>query len=183
MTTAASRENIISALFPGSITDLTFDFELTYEFQTPWHKNIKDAFAILNCVNHPEFWLYFRKPEEWIQNWSEVSAYTDVGVLDFSLLTNYYDIPRQLWDANFPLSEQKNWFTPEFQWHQYDKAIECTGTGNPSTNATSIPEIVINVNTIDRVARYLMVTIQANLHFLDYSRLKKKDEERKRKSE
>ena len=165
VTTTATTISITDALFPGGATDLTFDFELTYEFQTPWHKNIKDAFAILNCVNHPEFWLYFRKPEEWIQNWSEVSAYVDVGVLDFSLLTNYYDIPRQLWDANFPLSEQKNWFTPEFQWHQYDKLIECTGTGNASANATSIPEIVINVNTIDRVARYLMVTIQANIHF------------------
>ena len=165
VTTTATRENIINALFPGSITDLTFDFELTYEFQTPWHRNIKDAFAILNCVNHPEFWLYFRKPEEWIQNWAEVSAYTDVGVLDFSLLTNYYDIPRQLWDSNYPLSEQKNWFTPEFQWHSYDKTITCTGTGNPATNTTSVPEITINVNTIDRVARYFMVTVQANLHF------------------
>jgi len=165
VTTTATTTNITDALFPNSATELVFDFELTYEFQTPWHRNIKDAFAILNCVNHPEFWLYFRKPEEWIQNWSEVSAYVDVGVLDFSLLTNYYDIPRQLWDANYPLSQQKNWFTPEFQWHTHDRVITCTGTGNPATNSTSIPEIVINVNTIDRVARYFMVTVQANLHF------------------
>ena len=165
VTNASSSAQIIAALFPNNATELVFDFELTYEFQTPWHRNIKDAFAILNCVNHPEFWLYFRKPEEWIQNWYEVSAYADVGVLDFSLLTNYYDIPRQLWDSNYPLSEQKNWFTPEFQWHTYDKVITCTGTGNPATNATSVPEIVINVNTIDRVARYFMVTVQANLHF------------------
>ena len=165
VTTTATAAAIVAALFPGGATELVFDFELTYEFQTPWHKNIKDAFAILNCVNHPEFWMYFRKPEEWLQNWAEVSPYTDVGVLDFSLLTNYYDIPRQLWDANFPLSEQKNWFTPEFQWHQYDRVIECTGTGNAYSNSTSVPEIVINVNTIDRVARYLMVTVQANLHY------------------
>jgi hypothetical protein len=165
VTTTATTTNITDALFPNSATELVFDFELTYEFQTPWHRNIKDAFAILNCVNHPEFWLYFRKPEEWIQNWSEVSAYADVGVLDFSLLTNYYDIPRQLWDANYPLSQQKNWFTPEFQWHTHDKVITCTGNGNPATNATSVPEIVINVNTIDRVARYFMVTVQANLHY------------------
>ena len=59
VTTTATRDQIIAALFPGSTTELTFTFELTYEFQTPWHRNIKDAFAILNCVNHPEFWLYF----------------------------------------------------------------------------------------------------------------------------
>ena len=165
VTTTSTAAQLLTALFPGSITDLTFDFELTYEFQTPWHRNIKDAFPILNCVNHPEFWLYFRKPEEWIQNWNEVSAYVDLSCLDFSLLTNYYDIPRQLWDANFPLSEQKNFFTPEFQWHQYDKVITCTGNGNPAANTSSVPELVINVNTIDRVARYLMVTVQSNLHY------------------
>ena len=166
VTTTATRDQIIAALFPGTTTELTFTFELTYEFQTPWHRNIKDSVAILNCVNHPEFWMHFRKPEEWIQNWFEVGQYTDLHVENFSLLTNYYDIPRQLWDSTFPLSEQKNWFTPEFQWHTYDKIIECTGNGalTAATNQADPYETVINVNTIDRVARYLMVTIQSNPH-------------------
>lgn len=144
--------------------DKTFTYETRYVFQTPWHRGITDSWPTLKAVNNPQFSLFYKRPEEWIQNYNEVGGYVTVTIPTAELHTNYYDIPAQLWHANYPLERSHVWQIINYQFHNHETTLAVTGTGDFATNAQELTNFV-NPNTLDRVARYLMLTVVARDHF------------------
>ena len=102
--------------------------------------------------------------KQWIQNWDMVQKLVDIWIepVGCDMLLNYYDIPKQIWDDQFPLNRQMNHYAPDYQEHLEEFTIEvpCPQPGDDlsasytSHKITGGREHTININTIDRVARY-----------------------------
>jgi len=137
------------------LAGLKWEFECYFEVPHPWHYSMSDAFPILNLVNDLECIFNFRPHQEWIQNHNEVSGFADVKLSDFSMIANYYDIPKSIWDGKYDPNVQMNFHAPDYQdWYE-DHTLTLDGANVTKT---------YNVNTLDRVGRYLMVTVQDQAH-------------------
>jgi len=144
-------------------------FDQWFEVPHPWHYNTSDAFPILNLVNDMDVIFHLRLWQQWIQNWDQVQKLVDItmepGKVD--MLINYYDIPKQIWDDQFPLNRQMNHYAPDYQEHLEEFTVDVP-VPDPSDviNAHTYGwkgagvKHTVNINTIDRVARYGMLRIQ-----------------------
>ena len=160
--------NLANAL--GKIRDLGgWVFDQWFEVPHPWHYNTSDAFPILNLVNDMDVIFHLRPWQQWIQNWDMVQKLVDIRIepTGCDMLLNYYDIPKQIWDDQFPLNRQMNHYAPDYQEHLEEFIIDvpcpsATDDLNASYTSHKISgrEHTININTIDRVARYGMLRLQ-----------------------
>lgn len=147
-----------------STVDKVFTYETRYVFQDPWHRGIADSLAALNLVNNPEYTCFYKRPEEWLQNYNECGGYVTVTIPNAELHTNYYDIPAKHWHANWPLERSQVWQVVNYQFHNAEVTLAINGTGDVATNQQELTSN-INPNTLDRVARYLMITVIAGDHY------------------
>ena len=142
-------------------------FDQWFEVPHPWHYNTADAFPILNLVNDMDVIFHLRPWQQWIQNWDMVQNLVDIEMSDIDMLINYYDIPKAIWDDQFPLNRQMNHYAPDYQEHLEEftievpvpSASEIDNAEYTSYKSTGVQKD-INVNTVDRVARYGMLRLQ-----------------------
>ena len=146
-------------------------FDMQFEVPHPWHYNTADAFPILNLVNDMDVIFHLRPWQQWIQNWEMVSGLVDIKMdpNHIDMMINYYDIPKAIWDDQFPLNRQMNHYAPDYQQHLHEMEVTVPmPTAAEIENApytkhrslTTGKEESININTIDRVARYGMLRLQ-----------------------
>lgn len=148
-------------------------FDQWFEVPHPWHYNTSDAFPILNLVNDMDVIFHLRPWQQWIQNYDMVQKLVDITMepSKTDMLINYYDIPKSIWDDQFPLSRQMNHYAPDYQMHEeeIDVTVPIPTTesaGGLVDNVASTWHSVtgkdsyININTIDRVARYGILRLQ-----------------------
>ena len=143
-------------------------FDQWFEVPHPWHYNTSDAFPILNLVNDMDVIFHLRPWQQWIQNWDQVQKLVDIsmepGKVD--MLINYYDIPKQIWDDQFPLNRQMNHYAPDYQEHLEEFTVDVPVPDTTDINAHTYGwkgagvEHTVNINTIDRVARYGILRLQ-----------------------
>ena len=154
----------------GKIRDLGgWVFDQWFEVPHPWHYNTSDAFPILNLVNDMDILFHLRPWQQWIQNWDMVGKFVDIKIepAHCDMLINYYDIPKQIWDDQFPLNRQMNHYAPDYQEHQEEFTIEVDApqasddiNASYTSHRISGKDHTININTIDRDARYGMLRLQ-----------------------
>jgi len=156
-------------------------FDQYFEVPHPWHYKTEDAFPILNLVNDMDVIFHLRPWQQWIQNYDAVKDLVDIEMSNIDMLINYYDIPKRIWDNQFPLNRQMNHYAPDYQEHLEEFTIEvpvpsATDLANAEYTSHRITGVAkdININTIDRVARYGMLRLQgaeairSATHALDY---------------
>jgi len=143
----------VLALYGGQ----TFDFPIVLDIPHPFHYKPASSVASLNFVNDLEILLYFNDYRMWIQNYKDVAEFAEFKVDKFSLITQYYNVPRGVWDSNFPLRAQLNY--PANDWIMQDK-IETI-----RIKAGDRKTLAFNVNTFDRVARYFVLSFQPSTFY------------------
>jgi len=155
----------VIAYIPGTLKDhvlalyggQTFDFPIVLDIPHPFHYKPASSVASLNFVNDLEILLYFNDYRMWIQNYKDVAEFAEFKVDKFSLITQYYNVPRGVWDSNFPLRAQLNY--PANDWIMQDK-IETI-----RIKAGDRKTLAFNVNTFDRVARYFVLSFQPSTFY------------------
>lgn len=149
---------------PTAANNITFDWDLCYEFQTPFHRSIQYAFPILLCVNNPELRLVLEDWQNWMRNYHEC-PFVDMTISSTKMWTHYYDTTLAYWNSKYSIGKQLNYWVPWFQTHTYDypQTISFAGTGDPSVQ-TYTKTIPVHITNIDRVARMLLVEAQSSNH-------------------
>jgi len=165
-----------------------------FEIPHPWHYNVSDAFPILNLVNDLNITVNLNKMGQWIQNYEEVSRIWDYHIRHPRMLVTYYDIPKRVWDQQFPINRQMNYTKHDYQMWEHNIKVDIQiptlkvpvnpyGTGqNPdglsgSINNTAWNNMSFNhdpdaathqvdcrLDNFDGVARYLMLQINGEDH-------------------
>ena len=156
-------------------------FDQYFEIPHPWHYKTEDAFPILNLVNDMDVIFHLRPWQQWIQNYDAVQHLVDIEMSNIDMLINYYDIPKRIWDNQFPLNRQMNHYAPDYQEHLEEITVEvpipsATDLANAEYTGYRVTGVSkdININTIDRVARYGMLRLQgaeatrSSTYALDY---------------
>jgi len=151
--TPGTLKDRVLALYGGQ----TFDFPIVLDIPHPFHYKPASSVASLNFVNDLEILLYFNDYRMWIQNYKDVAEFAEFKVDKFSLITQYYNVPRGVWDSNFPLRAQLNY--PANDWIMQDK-IETI-----RIKAGDRKTLAFNVNTFDRVARYFVLSFQPSTFY------------------
>ena len=151
--------------------------EQAMEVPHPWHYNVSDSFPILNLVNDMQVTVNYRNKDQWIQNAEEVNQLWEWKIRRVRMIVLYYDVPKEVWDNQFPLNRQMNYTKHDYQSTEKDFAleIECPGVDthqyeNSYNNTTresnrhrnnvhNAQEFSIGLNAIDGVVRYLVTSI------------------------
>jgi hypothetical protein len=95
----------VNTIIPGTLKDhvlalyggQTFDFPIVLDIPHPFHYKPASSVASLNFVNDLEILLYFNDYRMWIQNYKDVAEFAEFKVDKFSLITQYYNVPRGVW--------------------------------------------------------------------------------------
>ena len=105
-----------------------------FEVPHPWHYNVSDAFPILNLVNDLNVTVNLNKMGQWIQNYEEVSRIWDYHIRQPRMLVTYYDIPKRVWDQQFPINRQMNYTKHDYQMREHNIKVDSHHSGLEGTH-------------------------------------------------
>ena len=136
-------------------------FKLTYRVQTPWHRHAAHAHPQLNLVNDPEFIFTLHDWKRWIQNWGECGhLIQSLTIENPEAKAKLYDVPKNIWDAYFPVTQQRSYFLNDIRQTHHDReAISFHGTGDPDEEHTPqhTQNHYVKINEHDKLCRMLVV--------------------------
>jgi hypothetical protein len=136
-------------------------FKLTYRVQTPWHRHAAHAHPQLNLVNDPEFIFTLHDWKRWIQNWGECGHLIhSLTIENPEAKAKLYDVPKAIWDAYFPVTQQRSYFLNDIRQTHHDReAISFHGTGDPDEEHTPqhTQNHYVKINEHDKLCRMLVV--------------------------
>jgi hypothetical protein len=136
-------------------------FHLTYRVQTPWHRHPAHAHPQLNLVNDPEFIFTLHDWKRWIQNWGECGHLIQSLTIEKpEAKAKLYDVPKNIWDAYFPVTQQRSYFLNDIRQTHHDReAISFHGTGDPDEEHTPqhTQNHFVKINEHDKLCRMLVV--------------------------
>jgi hypothetical protein len=143
--------------FIDQLGDQQWEFPIVLDIPHPFHYKPSQSVASLNFVNDLEIILNFSDFRQWVQNYKDIADFVDLQADKFSLVTQYYNVPRGVWDSNFPLRAQLNYPAPD--WIVQDK-IEIIKIREEEKKT-----LAFNTNTFDRVARYFVFSLQPSTFY------------------